>query len=176
MTNRIIYDEMESPIGPLTLGWSDKGLCSIEFGTFVEAENKLKAWSRRRYGTEKWEQAPESPAEAARQLRDYFAGALHSFDLPLDLQGTSFQLKVWEALAEIPFGSTRSYKDIAERIGSPQAVRAVGGANNGNPVPIIIPCHRVIGANGTMVGYGGGLDIKTFLLQHEGFPVKGDRS
>lgn len=176
MTNRIKYDEMESPIGPLTLGWSDEGLCSIEFGTFMQTENKLRAWSRRRYGTEEWEQDSKSLAGAAGQLRDYFAGALHSFYLPLDLQGTPFQVKVWEALAEIPFGITCSYKDIAKRIGSPKAVRAVGGANNGNPVPIIIPCHRVIGANGNMVGYGGGLGIKTFLLQHEGFPVKGDRS
>ncbi|ALS24222.1 methylated-DNA--[protein]-cysteine S-methyltransferase [Paenibacillus naphthalenovorans] len=175
MTSRIKYDEMESPIGPLTLGWSDKGLCSIEFGTFKETETKLRAWSRLRYGTEEWERAPKSLAEAAGQLRDYFAGALHSFHLPLDLKGTPFQVKVWEALTEIPFGSTRSYKDIAERIGSPKAVRAVGGANNGNPVPIIVPCHRVIGANGTLVGYGGGLDKKTFLLQHEGFSMEGDQ-
>ncbi|MBP1157534.1 methylated-DNA-[protein]-cysteine S-methyltransferase [Paenibacillus sp. PvR052] len=175
MTNRIKYDEMESPIGMLTLGWSDEGLCSIDFGSFTETQDKQRAWSLRRFGTKEWERDPNALAEVRRQLRDYFTGALRSFDVPLDLRGTSFQVKVWKALAGIPFGSACSYKAIAERIGSPKAVRAVGGANNGNPVPIIIPCHRVIGANGAMVGYGGGLDIKTFLLRHEGFSVKGDQ-
>lgn len=104
---------------------------------------------------------------AATQLSEYFAGKRKSFDLPLEALGTEFRKKVWAALTEIPYGETRSYKDIAESIGNPKACRAVGGANNKNPISIIIPCHRVIGAGGSLVGYGGGLDNKTLLLDLE---------
>ncbi|MBP2632940.1 MAG: methylated-DNA--protein-cysteine methyltransferase [Firmicutes bacterium] len=105
--------------------------------------------------------------EANRQLQEYFAGKRQVFDLPLAPQGTIFQQKVWQALTEIPFGETRSYGQIAKRIGQPKASRAVGGANNKNPLPIFIPCHRVIGANGKLVGYAGGLEIKKMLLHVE---------
>lgn len=107
-------------------------------------------------------------AEAVRQLRAYFAGKLRRFDLPLDLQGTEFQLRVWRELEAIPFGETRSYSQIAATIGAPRAVRAVGAANGANPIPIVVPCHRVIGAAGTLVGYGGGLPLKKRLLELEG--------
>ena len=107
-------------------------------------------------------------AEAARQLRAYFAGELREFDLPLDMHGTDFQLRVWRELARIPYGETRSYSQIAAAIGSPQAVRAVGAANGANPIPIVVPCHRVIGAGGKLVGYGGGLPLKKRLLELEG--------
>jgi methylated-DNA-[protein]-cysteine S-methyltransferase len=106
--------------------------------------------------------------EAARQLRAYFAGELREFDLPLDLHGTDFQRRVWRELQRIPYGETRSYSQIAAAIGAPQAVRAVGAANGANPIPIVVPCHRVIGAGGKLVGYGGGLPLKQRLLQLEG--------
>ncbi|NLU35896.1 MAG: methylated-DNA--[protein]-cysteine S-methyltransferase [Clostridiales bacterium] len=105
--------------------------------------------------------------EACRQLQEYFAGNRKKFDLPLAPEGTSFQLKVWKALQSIPYGETRSYKDIAIAVGSPKATRAVGMANNRNPIAIIIPCHRVIGSNGKLVGYGGGMHVKEFLLNLE---------
>ena len=106
--------------------------------------------------------------EAAAQLQAYFAGRLRDFDLPLDLQGTDFQKRVWRELERIPYGKTRSYMQIADAIGLPKAVRAVGAANGANPIPIIIPCHRVIGASGKLVGYGGGLPLKKRLLSLEG--------
>jgi methylated-DNA-[protein]-cysteine S-methyltransferase len=106
--------------------------------------------------------------EAARQLRAYFAGELREFQLPLDMQGTAFQKRVWLQVAAIPYGETRSYLQIAQALGSPRAVRAVGAANGANPVPIVVPCHRVIGANGNLVGYGGGLALKQRLLELEG--------
>lgn len=108
--------------------------------------------------------------ETARQLRAYFAGELREFRLPLDLQGSPFQLSVWRALRAIPYGQTRSYSDIARAVGSPQAMRAVGAANGSNPVPIVVPCHRVIGAGGSLVGYGGGLPLKKRLLELERGP------
>ena len=107
-------------------------------------------------------------SEAVRQLRAYFAGQLRWFDLPLDMQGTPFQLRVWRELERIPYGETRSYSQIAAAIGAPRAVRAVGAANGANPIPIVVPCHRVIGASGKLVGYGGGLPLKRRLLELEG--------
>ena len=106
--------------------------------------------------------------EAVRQLRTYCAGELREFQLPLDMQGTEFQKRVWRQLESIPYGETRSYSQIAEAIGSPQAVRAVGAANGANPIAIVVPCHRVIGAGGKLVGYGGGLPLKKRLLELEG--------
>ena len=106
--------------------------------------------------------------EAARQLRAYFARQLREFQLPLDMQGTDFQKRVWGQVAAIPYGETRSYLQIAQALGSPQGVRAVGAANGANPVPIVVPCHRVIGAKGKLVGYGGGLALKQRLLELEG--------
>ncbi len=107
-------------------------------------------------------------AEAVRQLQAYFAGNLRQFNLPLDMHGTDFQLRVWRELVRIPYGETRSYSQIAAAIGAPQAVRAVGAANGANPIPIVVPCHRVIGAGGKLVGYGGGLPLKKRLLELEG--------
>ena len=104
---------------------------------------------------------------ASEQLQAYFSGKLQQFTLPLDASGTTFQQQVWQALAAVPFGTTCSYADIAHRIGNHKAVRAVGAANGRNPVAIIVPCHRVIGANGTLTGYAGGLDKKAWLLKHE---------
>ena len=106
-------------------------------------------------------------AECTRQLDAYFAGELKDFDLPLNAVGTPFRMKVWEALKTIPYGETISYKQLAEKIENPKAIRAVGGANHNNPISIIIPCHRVIGVGGQLTGYGGGLDNKEFLLNLE---------
>lgn len=115
--------------------------------------------------------APDSAhpllCEAMRQLGAYFAGDIREFRLPLDPQGTEFQKRVWQALESIPYGQTRSYREIARAIGSERAVRAVGAANGSNPIPIVIPCHRVIGTNGKLVGYGGGLALKQRLLELE---------
>ena len=113
--------------------------------------------------------APDTPmlTEAVRQLEAYFDGTLTAFDLPLLTRGTAFQERCWAALREIPYGRTVSYGEQARRIGSPKASRAVGGANHHNPICIIIPCHRVVGSGGALTGYGGGLDMKAWLLQHE---------
>ncbi|MCF0161743.1 MAG: methylated-DNA--[protein]-cysteine S-methyltransferase [Fusobacterium necrophorum] len=113
------------------------------------------------------EKRTELLEEAERQLQEYFAGRLQHFDLPLHPQGTEFQKKVWKALMSIPYGETRSYGEIAKQIGKEKAVRAVGGANHVNPISIVIPCHRVIGKNGSLTGYGGGLKIKETLLTLE---------
>ena len=104
---------------------------------------------------------------AIDQLSAYFAGSLREFDLPLEITGTDFQMRVWRLLREIPYGETRSYRDLAVALRNPLAVRAVGAANGANPLPVIIPCHRVIGANGSLVGYGGGLQVKKRLLEFE---------
>src|SRR5690606_4653700 len=121
----------------------------------------------RQFGRFEWRRNPAALREARDQLNAYFAGTRRTFDLELDLRGTPFQRKVWDELARIPYGETRSYKQVAEAIGHPSAVRAVGMANHHNPVSIIIPCHRVIGSDGRLTGYGGGLEIKTFLLELE---------
>lgn len=105
--------------------------------------------------------------EAARQLTEYFAGKRKEFELPLNPEGTDFQKKAWDALLKIPYGKTRSYKQQAESVGNPKASRAVGMSNNRNPIMIVIPCHRVVGTNGSLVGYAGGLDVKRFLLDLE---------
>jgi methylated-DNA-[protein]-cysteine S-methyltransferase len=110
-------------------------------------------------------------SEAERQFRAYFAGELRRFDLPLDVVGSEFQKRVWRELETIPYGETRTYRQIAEAIGAPRAVRAVGAANGSNPLPIVIPCHRVIGSGGKLVGYGGGLPLKKRLLELEGWPA-----
>ena len=106
-------------------------------------------------------------AAAAAQLREYFAGTRHEFDLPLDLEGTEFQQRAWTALAKIPYGETRSYGEQARRLGVPRAARAVGAANGANPLPIVLPCHRLVGADGSLTGFGGGLETKRWLLEFE---------
>ena len=113
------------------------------------------------------EKETELLQEAHQQLKEYFAGNRKKFKLPIHLEGTEFQKKVWKALQTIPYGETRTYGEIAEQIGNPKASRAVGGANHNNPIMIVVPCHRVIGANGSLVGFGGGLDMKKYLLELE---------
>lgn len=169
------YVSVDSPVGPLVLCASPQGLCHIEFGPPEEAIPRISAWAEKHYGVRLEQDADARHSalrEAAAQLAEYFAGKRRRFEVPLDLRGTPFQRKVWRALADIPYGEIRSYKQIAAAVDSPKAVRAVGGANNRNPVPFIIPCHRVIGTDGALVGYGGGLHIKRFLLQLEGWEPK----
>jgi methylated-DNA-[protein]-cysteine S-methyltransferase len=150
---------VESPVGPLVLAASDEGLHAIEFQPSRHPVARDGTW-----------QGGEHPLlrRAAAQLGEYFAGARRTFDLPLAPRGTSFQLAVWRALAAIPYGATISYTELASRVGRPAAVRAVGAANGRNPLPIVLPCHRVIGADGSLTGFGGGLPAKRFLLELEG--------
>jgi len=134
--------------------------------TFVEEDGTLLAVTTHRSYEGICQETPLIK-EACRQLSEYLKGERKTFDLPLNPKGTDFQKRVWRALCDIPYGETRSYKQIAEAIGNPKAVRAVGMANNRNPITIVVPCHRVIGADGKLVGYGGGLEMKEFLLRLE---------
>lgn len=154
-----VWGEMTSPLGPLTVLASDGGVQAIVF----EGELAQEAMTN-------LPQANHHPIidEAVRQLEVYFEGTLTVFDLPLDLHGTDFQKQVWALLLEIPFGETRSYGDLARELGGIGASQVVGAANGNNPVAIVVPCHRVIGASGDLTGYAGGMDKKAFLLEHEG--------
>lgn len=143
---------VSSPVGPLTLTQEDQALTGLHFGEHPQ-------------------QGAEGPTplleEAARQLEEYFAGQRKEFSLPLAPKGTEFQLRVWQALLQIPYGETRSYGELAAIVGNPKACRAVGGANHRNPLSILIPCHRVVGTGGNLTGYAGGLNVKEFLLKLE---------
>ena len=151
---------VDSPIGPLTLVAAD-GLLT---GLYMDAQQHRPADEV--IGTP-GDPAAEPFASAASQLAAYFAGQLTEFDLPLAAAGTYFQRRVWSALQQIPYGETWSYGQLASKIGNPAAVRAVGLANGRNPIAVIVPCHRVIGADGSLTGYGGGLERKRYLLDHE---------
>jgi len=157
---------MSSPAGELFLAASSKGLLRLEFeGRVQKFDSKTIALQESR----------PALAPCIRELNEYFAGTRRAFTVPLDLRGTDFQLRCWRALLDIPYGETRTYRDIARAIGHPQAFRAVGMANNRNPIAIIVPCHRVIASDGTLCGYGGGLDLKRKLLDMEG-ATRRDRS
>lgn len=155
----IHYVHIDSPVGPLLLAASDAGMHAIEFH-----ESRHPA----RRGDDWLEGSHPLLRRAQAQLEEYFQGRRHGFDLPLAPRGTDFQQTVWRALATIPYGQTASYAQLAERIGRPTASRAVGAANGRNPLPIVLPCHRVIGADGSLTGFGGGLPTKRFLLELEG--------
>jgi methylated-DNA-[protein]-cysteine S-methyltransferase len=151
------YTQIESPVGPLLLVADDAGLHEI---LFVNGRHPAQPESS-------WIEDPAPLTETIRQLQAYFAGDLETFNLQLAPEGTPFQLEVWRRLCDIPYGETISYGELAGRIGNPKASRAVGLANGSNPIPIVIPCHRVIGSNGKLTGYGGGLPIKEKLLALE---------
>ena len=155
-TENLLYTTVSSSIGELLLAGDPTGLRHIQFKgrDFTPPPD--------------WQAVAALPYPVADQLDSYFAGHLRSFDLPLNPQGTAFQRKVWAALLEIPYGETISYLELARRIGNPKSVRAVGLANGRNPLPIVVPCHRVVGSNGALVGYAGGLPIKRALLALEG--------
>ncbi len=152
-----MYTQIDSPLGPLLLAADETGLRCIEF---------MNRKTRVRVNSE-WHDDIQLFREPVRQLRAYFVGELEAFDLPLTPVGTPFQLAVWRRLCDIPYGETISYGELARRLGNPNASRAVGLANGANPIPIVIPCHRVIGSNGKLTGYGGGLPIKEKLLALE---------
>jgi methylated-DNA-[protein]-cysteine S-methyltransferase len=159
---------LDSPIGPLVAAVTTRGLCALCFGDY---------WERQRRDLERWlgpvpfrETAPR--LDLARCLEDYFAGALTALDgLEVDLHGTAFQRRVWSALRRVPAGTTTSYHELAEQVGCRGGARAVGAANGANPVALVIPCHRVIRADGGLCGYGGGVARKEWLLRHEGVRI-----
>ena len=155
----LYYAQIASPIGPLNLAVSDKGAVALEFHR-DDFPRERKSIS--------WVHADAKAAPFSDQLDEYFAGRRRDFTFPLDLRGTPFQLACWRALLAIPYGETRTYADIARVVGKLQAFRAVGMANNRNPIAIVVPCHRVIASDGTLCGYGGGLDLKRRLLELEG--------
>jgi O-6-methylguanine DNA methyltransferase len=162
---------MESAIGPLFLAASARGLVAIEFDVRLPGQQSIRP-NPRHLREEKrgytFEDSPTLTRPYVSELEEYFAGNRRQFTFPLDLQGTDFQLACWRALLSIPYGETRSYADIARAVGKPNAFRAVGMANNRNPIAIVVPCHRVIASDGGLCGYGGGLDVKRKLLELEG--------
>ena len=164
------YTVVESPLGPLTVFAGSRGLMGVEFGdNRADFEDGLVR-RMRRAGVVKQH---NDPAGAVSALRAYFAGDLQALDtLDVDPMGTPFQLRVWSALRSVPAGRTASYSDIANAIGAPTSTRAVGAANGANPIAIVVPCHRIIGSSGSLVGYGGGLERKRWLLEHEGVLLK----
>jgi methylated-DNA-[protein]-cysteine S-methyltransferase len=156
MISAMQYRTIESPVGPLTLAGNGRRLMQL---WMVDQTHEPSHAG--------WERDDDAFSEAVEQLDAYFAGERREFDLELELVGSNFQRRVWEALLTIPYGETRSYGYIAEQIGAPGAFRAVGLANGRNPIGIIVPCHRVIGASGSLTGYGGGLERKRILLELE---------
>jgi methylated-DNA-[protein]-cysteine S-methyltransferase len=153
MNDTTLYTQITSPIGRLLLTGGEGALQGLHMSPHVLRPG--------------WRSAREPFASAVEQLEQYFAGERAEFDLELDMRGTDFQRNVWDALLTIPYGETRSYGQIAKQIDRPDRARAVGAANGSNPISIIVPCHRVIGSDGSLTGYGGGLDRKRWLLEHE---------
>lgn len=163
----IYIEEMDSPIGILTIACFHDSVCHIAFGPYQETESELRLWAKKHMLPHEFAKESELTGLVIKQLNEYFQSERKNFDVPIKLMGTPFQVKVWEALRSIGYGETKTYKDIAAMIGQPKAVRAVGGANNKNPISIIVPCHRVVGTSGALVGYGGGIDKKEVLLNLE---------
>jgi methylated-DNA-[protein]-cysteine S-methyltransferase len=155
--NGLFWDEIDTPIGGLLLVSDGVQLSEVHFQSGAGVRALSPALGRNAKALE----------HAKAQLAQYFRGARREFDMPIAPMGTAFQRDVWRALRDIPFGETRSYSELARSLGKPNAVRAVAQANGSNPLPIIIPCHRVIGADGSLTGFGGGLEIKHWLLEHE---------
>ena len=155
---RIWYIIMDSPCGPLCVAGTKFGLLRVDF----------QGGNRPVRPAATWQEAPGYLENATHQLQEYFQGQLQSFTLPLAPPGTPFQQRVWQELQRIPFGTTLTYRELAQRLGMPQAARAVGHANGRNPLAIVIPCHRLIGSDGQLRGYASGIALKQRLLQHEG--------
>jgi methylated-DNA-[protein]-cysteine S-methyltransferase len=165
---QLFLERIDTPIGELVLvADRDKNLRAVDW---TEYEHRMHRFLRLHYGKDGFSLEPApSPSELASAMKNYFAGELDAIDkLPVQTAGTPFQRAVWSALREIPRGATESYGKLAQRIGRPTAIRAVGLANGSNPIGIVVPCHRVIGANGSLTGYGGGMERKRWLLEHEG--------
>jgi methylated-DNA-[protein]-cysteine S-methyltransferase len=170
---RLILDEIDAPIGAFLIATDEAG--NLRAVDFWADEAGLRRLLARQYGAVKVERG-EAPAQIRRAFADYFAGDIRALEpLPVATVGTAFQRKVWDALRRIPAGETRSYGQLAAEIGEPAASRAVGLANGQNPLAIVVPCHRVIGADGSLTGFGGGLPRKRWLLTHEGAAYKENR-
>lgn len=158
MKNILTISTIDTPLGAMVMGFTPRGLALLEFADRMEKRAGLS-----------WQEGEDARSrEVEAQLQAYFAGERRTFAIVLDVQGTDFQRRVWQSLLQIPYGQTWSYGEQARFLGQPRAVRAVASANGRNPVSIIVPCHRVIGGNGTLTGYGGGLERKAFLLRLEG--------
>ena len=167
----LCYELITSAVGPLFLAASERGMVALEFDQRLAGQQTIRPNPRDLRAESpqlRLEEAAGKLRPYTRELEEYFAGQRKEFSFPLDLRGTQFQLACWRALQRIPYGETRTYADIARAIGCPQGFRAVGMANNRNPIAIVVPCHRVIASDGTLCGYGGGLDVKKKLLQLEG--------
>ena len=149
---------MDSPLGPIRIAGTNTGLTRVDFQHGLRPVEPIPGW----------QDTPDVLAEAVQQLREYFEGTRQTFSVALAPDGTDFQQEVWRALQQIPFGTTRTYQDLAQTLGKPKGARAVGSANGRNPIAIMIPCHRIIGRDGRLRGYASGLPIKRQLLQHEG--------
>ena len=172
MGERFAVTEFESPVGRLRMVASEQGLARLELPR--GGDHGFAGWIRQRFPDA--EEVPVLPAleRTSREVGEYFDGCRMHFEVPLDLRGTPFQVQVWNALREIPFGETRTYAEVGRALGRPGAARAVGTANASNPVPLIVPCHRVIAAGGKLGGYAGGLEIKRRLLALEGEAARAD--
>jgi len=164
--NQIAYAKLDSRIGTVWVASTTTGLCKISLGQ--ERAGPFLSWLSRNLDAGDPREAPDVMGAATTQLREYLSGQRRDFDVPLDVRGTTFQRAVWSQVARIPYGATATYGDIAQLVGKPRASRAVGGAVGANPLPIVIPCHRVIGARGDLTGFGSGLAIKEALLRLEG--------
>ena len=161
----ITYAWTESPVGPVWVAATGTGICAVRLGS--GQPDDLFTWLSKRIASEPPREDPEALALALTQLHEYFSHIRRAFDLPLDIHGTPFQKAVWAQVARTPYGTTQTYGEVARRIGNPRAARAVGSAMGANPLPILIPCHRVIGARGSLTGYAAGLEVKAALLQLE---------
>lgn len=164
---RVFYGKAKTTLGEFYVASSDQGLCRLALEN--EEESSFLKWLHKHF--DHVEESYDRNEQIINQLTAYGKGLLKEFTVPLHLIGTPFQQKVWQALMAVPYGTVSSYRDIAEKIGSPKGFRAVGMANNKNNIPIVIPCHRIIGADRSLVGYGGGLDFKIKLLALEGITV-----
>ena len=166
MNDTVIMGTIATPAGTLSAAFSPEGLGYLGFHS--EGWASCERWVRRWLPQARVEQGGQPLDDLAEQLSAYFAGTLRVFDIPLDLRGTPFQVAAWRALLEVGYGEVRSYSAHAAAIGRPTAIRAVGAANGANPISILVPCHRLVGKNGALVKYGGGLNIKRQLLELEG--------
>lgn len=164
----LFYDEMTSLVGPLLIITHEKTVVRIDYGTMKSLSESIQKWSKRYFGEVDFIQDNKGATYVKKELEEYLSGTRKQFTFEYKLYGTDYQKKVWHALLEeIPYGEVKTYKDIAIAIENPKSVRAVGGAVNKNPFSIVVPCHRVIGTDGKMVGYNGGIDKKELLLKLE---------
>jgi len=167
MSEQVAIGSLDTPIGTLWMACSEQGVCRLVFPG-ERAQAMIERWLAVHQPTHGLTAAKTLLKRTGTELGEYFAGTRHAFTLPLDLQGSAFHQRVWRALTQIPYGHTISYGKLAHGLDAPKAARAVGAACGANPVPIIAPCHRVLGSDGALHGFGGGLPVKAWLLRHEG--------